>query len=201
MTTSKVSFRVLFLIGFVVAVTAGGCGSLLPSAKETKRTQLWGSFDDVKGAFEQIIPYQTTSNELQKIGFDPASTPNLRILTYLEIIQRFMFNPSIKKEDLDRGIQECIDAKTGCRAYEIHLGNVERNRYGNTMLDLFKFKRKTRESGWQFEAFVVMVNDTVVHKFWGGTPVIDEDREVKNPLGPLQDPSDIATGRALQQLP
>jgi hypothetical protein len=201
MSTNTVSFRVRFLIVFVVAFTAGGCGSLLPSAKETKRTQLWGTFDDVKGAFERIIPYQTTSDELQKIGFDPASTPNLRILTYLEIIQRFMFNPSIKKEDLDKGIQECIDAKTNCRAYEIRLRNISSNRYGNVMLDLFNFKRRTKQTGWEFEALVVMVNGTVVHKFWGGTPVIDEDKEVKNPLGPLQNPSDTARERTLQQLP
>lgn len=179
----------IFLSIIILILT--GCGSLLPSVKETRKTKLWGTFDEAKTAFEQITPYKTTTDELQKLGFDPASTPNLKILTHLDVIQRFMFNPSIKKEDLDEGIQTCIDAKTNCRAYEIRLQNILRKRYGNVLLDLFNFKRRTNESGWEFEALIVMVNSTVVYKVWGGTPVIDENREVKNPLGPLQDPTDI----------
>jgi len=182
----------MFLVVFIIS----GCGSLLPSVKETTRTHLWGSFDEAKAAFEQITPYKTTIEEMHRIGFDPGSTPNLKNLTYLDIIQRFMFNPSIKKEDLDKGIQECIDAKTNCRAYEIHLRNISRKRYGNVFLDLFNFRRRTKQSGWEFEALMVMVNGTVVHKFWGGTPIIDEHSEVKNPLGPLQDPAELARDRA-----
>lgn len=200
MLTDTIYVRRLFLV--VAAVfTAIGCGSMLPSAKETARTQLWGTFDEAKEAFEQITPYKTSSDDLRKLGFDTTSTSNLKILTYLDIIQRFMFNPSIKKEDLDKGIQECIDAKTNCSAYQIRLRNISSSRYGNVMLDLFNFKRRTKDSGWEFEALVVMVNGTVVHKFWGGTPLIDEDREVKNPLGPLQNPSDVARERALQSIP
>ena len=91
-----------------VLLVLTGCGSLLPSVKEKRETKLWGSFDEAKAAFEQIVPYKTSTDELIKIGFDAASTPNLKILTHLDVIQRFMFNPSIKKEDLDQGIQACI---------------------------------------------------------------------------------------------
>ena len=111
-----------------------------------------------------------------------------------------MFNPSIKKEDLDQGIQACIDARINCRAYEIKLQNILRKRYGNVFLDVFNFRRRTHETGWEFEALIVMVNGTVVYKIWGGTPVIDESREIKNPLGPLQDPTDILKGRAENEL-
>lgn len=201
MLNNTLSVKGWFLILFASAFITSGCGSMLPSVKETTRTQSWGTFDEAKGAFEQIIPYKTSGDDLKKLGFDPASTSNLKILTYLDITQRFMFNPSIKKEDLDKGIQECIAAKTDCSAYEIRLKNISRRRYGNVLLDLLNFKRRTKASGWEFEAFIVMVNGTVVHKFWGGTPGIDEDREVKNPLGPLQDPSDLARNRALQQIP
>jgi hypothetical protein len=182
---------VLFLIG---------CGSLLPSVKETKRTDLWGTFDEAKTAFESIIPNKTTVDDLHKLGFDPASTPNLKILSYLDIIHHFMFNPSIKKEDLDTGVQACIDAKTNCRAYEISLSNIAQDRYGNVLLDLFNFRRRTKETGWEFEALIVMVNGTVVHKFWGGTPIINAESERKNPLGPLQDSSDLLKERALRPL-
>ncbi|MBI5058073.1 MAG: hypothetical protein HZB61_15795 [Nitrospirae bacterium] len=186
----------LFLaISFFAFITVG-CSSLLPSTKEMTKTHLWGSFEEAKTAFDMIIPYQTTVDELKQLGYDPYSTPNFKILTHLDIIQRFMINPSIKKEDLDKGIQDCIEAKTDCRSYEIRLRNSTRKRYGNVFLDLFNFKRTTKETGWTFESLIVMVNGTVVHKLWGGTPIIDETTEVKNPLGPLQDPSGIVRDRA-----
>ncbi len=183
--------RLLFLAILAIVLTTVSCGSLLPSVKETTKTYYWETFDEAKMAFEKIIPYKTTTEELQELGFDPFSMPNLKIFTYLDIIQRFMFNPSIRKEELDKGIQSCINAKANCRAYEIHLKNITRKRYGNVLLDLFNFKRKTKESGWEFEALIVIVNNTVVYKLWGGKPIIDESREIKNPLGPLQDPSDL----------
>src|SRR4030066_2431409 len=183
--------RLLLISLPVIALITVGCGSLLPSVKETTKTYWWGSFDEAKIAFEQIIPYKTTIEELQKLGFDPFQTPNLKILTYLDIIQRFMFNPSIKKEELDEVIQNCIDAKTDCRAYEIQLKNITKKRYGNVFLDLLNFKRSTKESGWEFEALIVIVNNNVVYKLWGGKPIIDESMEIKNPLGPLQNPSDL----------
>ena len=188
-----------FFVSFVAFITIG-CGSLLPSVKETKRTRLWGTFDEAKTAFEQITPYKTSVDDLHKLGFDPASTPNLKILSYLDIIHHFMFNPSIKKEDLDAGVQACIDAKTNCRAYEISLSNIAQDRYGNVLLDLFNFRRRTKETGWEFEALMVMVNGTVVHKFWGGTPIINAESERKNPLGPLQDSSDLLKQRALRTI-
>src|SRR4030067_2948514 len=168
--------RLLLISLPVIALITVGCGSLLPSVKETTKTYWWGFFDEAKIAFEQIIPYKSTTGELQKLGVDPYQTPNLKILTYLDIIQRFMFNPSIKREDLDRGIQDCINAKTNCSAYEIQLKNITKKRHGNVLLDLFNFKRIIKESGWEFEALIVIVNNNVVYKLWGGKPIIDESR-------------------------
>ena len=136
----------LFIIFLAVSLMGTGCGSLLPSVKETTRTHQWNTFDKAKTAFEKITPYKTTTEELQNLGIDPYQTPNLKILTYLDIIQQFMFNPSIKQEELDEGIQACIKAKTKCSAYEINLKNITKKRYGNVLLDIFNFKRKTKES-------------------------------------------------------
>lgn len=184
---SVASCIVLFLIG---------CGSLLPSVKEETKTYSWNTFDEAKTAFEKIIPDKTTKDDLQRIGFDPGITPNLRILTHLDIIQLFMVNPSIRKDDLAPGIQSCIDAKENCSAYEIKIKSIANKRYGSVLLDLLNFKRRTKQTGWKFDALIVMVNGTVVHKLWGGTPIIDEYREVKNPLGFLQDPADLVKDKA-----
>ena len=199
MVHTNLTRNLLFVILACIALIPISCGSLLPSVKETK-TPLWGTFDEAKTAFEKITPHKTTTEELHNLGFDPTSTPNLKILSYLDIIKRFMLNPSITKEDLDAGVQACIEAKTNCRAYEIKLRNIAKKRYGNVLLDLFNFKRRTNETGWEFEALIVMVNGTVVHKFWGGTPIINEHTESKNPLGPLQDSSDLLKKRVLEPL-
>jgi hypothetical protein len=171
-----------------------GCSTLLPSAKQTIQSP-WNSFEDAKAYFDKITPRQSTTKELKELGFDPFSTPNIKILTYLDIMNRFMPNPSVKKEELDEGIQACIDAKADCKAYEFEPKIIRSKRFGNFWLDLFNFKRQTKESGWKFEALIVLIDDIVVYKLWGGSPIIDETKETKNPLGPFQNADDLLKER------
>ena len=57
---------------------------------------------------------------------------------------------------------------------------------GNLFLDLFKFERKEVETGWYFNALIVIDHDIAVYKIWSGVPIIDQEKSRKNPLGPLQ---------------
>ncbi len=172
---------------------------MLPSARQTTISP-WNSFDDAKSAFDKINPYTTSIDEMRSLGFDPFTTPNIKILTYVDIMNRFLPNPSIKKEDLDEGIQSCIQAKANCKAYEFFPQNLKSKRYGNVLLDLFNFHRKTKESGWKFQALIILIDSTVAYKLWGGDPIIDQYRETKNPLGPLQNAADILTGALRPEL-
>lgn len=173
-----------------------GCSSMLPVAKSTVESP-WLSFEEAKSAFDKVVPYQTSRDELIRLNFDPYNTPNIEILTYLDIIQRFMPNPSFTINDMDQGLQECIAAKNGCQAYEVKLQKIHTQRYGNVFLDLFRFKRTAHQSGWEFSALLVLKNDVVVYKIWGGKPKIDTDTYRKNPLGPLQEPADVARDTAI----
>jgi hypothetical protein len=92
------------------------------------------------------------------------------------------------------GIPICINAKAECQAYKFEPKIIHTKRYGNVFLDLFNFKRKSQESGWQFSALIVLIDDTVVYKLWSGNPLINEDLETRNPLGPLQNPGDSVKG-------
>jgi len=172
---------------------------MLPSSKLTAKSP-WDSFGEAKSAFDKITLYQTTTGEMQALGFDPFTTPNIRILTYVDIMNRFMPNPSVKKEELAEGIQFCIDAKADCSAYEFDPQVIKSQRYGNVLLDLFNFRRRSTESGWKFEALIVMVDHIVVYKLWGGNPMIDQNKETKNPLGPLQSPGDILKEAVMPEL-
>ncbi len=180
----------LFIVLSVMVFMACGCSSLLPSTK-TDTGSRWQSFDEAKKTFDRIVPYQTTAKELDAMGLDPLKTPNMEILTYLDIIQRFMPHPSITAKDLDKGLQDCISAKDFCRASEFTLREVRKERRGNVFLDFFKFKRKTSTSGWEFQPLIVMKDDLVVYKMWSGKPNINETVEENNPLGPLQNSGEL----------
>ncbi|MGV1100203.1 hypothetical protein ACUUL3_12460 [Thiovibrio sp. JS02] len=184
------------LLPLLFLLVIPGCSGMLPVAKSTDNSQ-WDTFDQVKSSFDRITPFETTLDELQALGFDPYRTPNMQILNYLAIIEKFMPNTNITKQDLDNGLRGCIDAKTACIAYELKLQKIKSKRQGNVLLDMLRFKREAHQTGWRFSALIVMVDDVVVYKLWDGTPLIDGEVYKKNPLGPLQEPAEIATDAAL----
>lgn len=182
----------LCILLMAVTLTTGGCASLLPSVRKDVGAK-WKDFEQAKAAFDMIEPYRTDTDELTAIGFDSSSTSSVNILTYLDIIQRFMPNPSISEADLAEGIRDCIAAKDNCRAHEFTLKVIREERYGNVFLDLFNFTKNTRVSGWEFRPLIVMKEGLVVYKMWGGRPNINETIEEKNPLGPLQNSGSFLT--------
>ena len=54
------------------------------------------------------------------------------------------------------------------------------------MLDLFNFRKNTRETGWSFYSLIILNNDMVVYKVSNSKPQIDNKEKKKNPLGPFQ---------------
>ncbi len=177
----------LFLLFLTVLVPlTTGCRSLFSSGSNTVKSP-WKDFAEAKAAFDQIIPGQTTTNELERLGFDPFSSPNVRILTYLDVTSRFLPNNSIQKADLPESVRDCLEAKDNCQAYELDLTVIRSKRYGNLFLDIFGFNRKTRETGWNFKALIVLNRGKVVYKLWSGEPNLERYETKKKPLGPLQE--------------
>ena len=163
---------------------AGGC-STLPSGSHVIISP-WRSYDDVKTSYDKIELDKTTKEELKALYFDPFTRPNIAICSHLDIMQRFLVNTSIKIEDLDEGLQKCIKAKTRCKAYLVDINNTSYERYGNFFTDLLTFSRKTKQVGWKFSAMIVLVDNVVVYKSYGGTPIVDIDDRAVKPLGPAQ---------------
>ena len=93
----KIAVIILLLI---LCILVSGCSSLLPSTRKDTKSP-WNSYEEAKAAFDQIVPYKTTSEDLKKLGFDPFNTPNIALLTYMDVVQRFMPNPSITLRELD----------------------------------------------------------------------------------------------------
>lgn len=179
------------LVAAVLVVLLAGCSSALPRV-EKKQSSIWESFDEAKAAYDLILPGRTTRDELQRIGFNPYTSPNIRILNYLNIVNRFMPNDSITVDDLDPAVLRCIESRQSCQAYEARPSLVISQRTGNVVSDTLNFHRNVIETGWSFEALILLQDDIVVYKLWGGTPMLDEMTDHKNPLGPLQDTGGMA---------
>lgn len=192
------AIRLFPILLSLTCLISSGCSSLLPVAKGRIESP-WESFEQAKEAFDQITPYQTTREDLQALNFSPAQNPNIEIVTYLDLINRFMPSSSFKKEDLPAGIQDCIANNNQCSGYELKINRIQSKRFGNVFLDLFNFKRQTHKTGWEFNALIVLINNHVAYKLWSGKPQIDEFSYKKNPLGPLQEPESlvIPTGPSL----
>lgn len=174
------------LPAMVIGLMLSSCsGNPLPSSQTTVISQ-WDSFAEAKFSFDQIKSAQTTVDQLDSMGFGLGSSPNVRILNYLELTGRFMPNPTIGFDQLDQAVSLCLQAKTACEGYLVKIRKIDKSRQGNVMMDLLNFKRKTLSTGWQFDALLLINDHLVVYKIWGGTPNISELKHSKNPLGPLQ---------------
>ncbi len=181
-----------YVVVLLFAVT--GCTALLPNS-ETRAKSEWTSFQSARERFDRIVAYQTGKEDLIEYGFNPWTNPNIAVLTYSDVIRRFVPSGAISTDNLDRGIKDCIAAKDACSAYEVEVKEIKRKRSGNFWLDALNFKRHTDVSGWRFNGLIVMRDDVVVYKLWGGQPLIQEAEDNRNPLGPLQGAVESAARR------
>jgi len=173
---------ILFLAAVFVLFMLYGCTAFLPRSKEVVRVP-WGSYQEVQAAYDMVAPNETTVNQLKKIGFDIYSTPNIKILNYIDIAST---TQNIKYEDLSVGVAQCIKVRENCRGYQFEPKVKINQRVGNFWLDVFNFRKISKATGWRFKAVFLVINDVVVDKFWNGDPKILEDNDEITPLGPLQ---------------
>ena len=163
-----------------------GCSNLLPTVEQTTESR-WKSYEDAKQSFDKIMPGKTTFGELKALGFDPFESPNIKLINYLDITRIFIPNESIRLADLHPDIRTCLKAKTDCQGYQISPKITYSERYGNVVLDVFNFRRKTKTTGWKFQGLIILNGELVVYKLESGEPKILELEDRENPLGPLQE--------------
>lgn len=173
------------------------CSFMLPEGKETTESP-WHSFAQAKAAYDKVIPGTTTLADLKALGFDPYSTANVAVMSYLDIIQRFIPNNSIKYDQLAPEVRACLDMLEKCQGYEVSPQEVHSERTGDVITDAFGFKRKTVRTGWSFNAVILFDNGTVVYKIWRGKPFIKERSTTNSPLGPLQNSGDLLRSQVIR---
>ena len=174
----------------VVSIALADCGGFLPkSERMTKST--WPTFAAAKAAYDKVQPGVTMIGGLHRMGYDPYSGVNIRILSYLDVTRRFMGRDSTAQAKLPAAVQACIQAQDACMGYEVNLERIRKERKGSAIADMFNFHRDTHETGWKFKALFVIHQGLVVYKLWSGIPKIDRRSGAHNPLGPLQEPADV----------
>ena len=152
------------------------------------------SFEQARTAIESLVPQKSTLADLKAIGIDPLKSPNTLLLTHADVVRRFVPSGVIERKDLHPGIVQCLEARDTCRGIDVTASHVGTERQGGFFADFFNFVRRTEVRGWKFNAVVLLVDDVVVYRSWGGQPHIEESDVRRNPLGPLQDigPSTIS---------
>jgi hypothetical protein len=181
----RVQVVMLVLVAGAMLLTTG-CQSLFVSRQSATLTQ-WTNWDQVNIAFNKIAPNSTTTKDLEKLGFDPKVTPNIKIMPYVDVMPIFMPNPNIHMDDLPVGVRVYVQAKKGNLAYMVELEDVKEKRHGNLLLDVFSFKRLTHQSGWRFKGLILIKDDTVVYTLSSGEPDISQEDSSIRPLGPFQE--------------
>lgn len=176
---------IALILAIAALLLSSGCGTFLQSTRTSTKTS-WTNYAQAQAAFDRVKPAQTKLADLKALGFDPAA-PNMKVLTYLDVMQRFLPTPAIMKADLDPNVRECIEARDGCRALELDLDQIKGKHIGNVWLDVFGFRREIHETGWSFKALILLRNDVVVYKLSYGQPVIDRKEKTVKPLGPFQE--------------
>jgi hypothetical protein len=163
-----------------------GCKSLFPS-EDARTMNSWTNFDSTQITFDRIVPHQTTIEDLKKMGLEPHSSPNIKLLTYLDVITRFLPNQSITLNDVPPDIRSCIESRDCCQAYELNLVMTRSKREGNLVLDVFNFKKKTHITGWTFTGLIIIKDGMVTYKLISGEPSVNRMEKKLRPLGPLQE--------------
>jgi len=162
-----------------------GCSSMLPRARS--ESSPFTNFEEARQAIEGLVPMHSDVASMTRLGISPGQHPNTRILTHADVVRLFLPSSLLKREDLDPGVLACLEARDACRGWEVTAARITRERTGNFWTDFSNFSRRSETTGWRFNALILLINDVVVYRAWGGQPRVNEIEVQTNPLGPLQD--------------
>ena len=181
--------NILILLGSLII---GGCASqsLLPTQGVYTESS-FETYTQVEGVVEKIIIGKTKYSDLVKMGLDLENIPNVKRLTYLDVMSKFKLDsPSrytlFNKIELPTGVLKMLSARENGMAYEINLERIKNQREGSVVLDMLNFRKNVHITGWKISVLILIVDDTVEYVLYSGEKNIARTEKEKNPLGPFQ---------------
>tara|TARA_Y100000287_G_C14213993_1_gene352489 strand:- start:40 stop:618 length:579 start_codon:yes stop_codon:yes gene_type:complete len=170
----------------------GGCAtqSLLPTQGVYTESS-FETYTQVEGVVENIMIGKTKYSDLVKMGLDLENIPNVKRLTYLDVMSKFKLDsPSrytlFNKIELPAGVLKMLAAREDGLAYEINLERIKNQREGSVILDILNFRKNVHTTGWKISVLILIVDDTVEYVLYSGEKNIDTLKRERNPLGPFQ---------------
>jgi hypothetical protein len=173
------------IYSLLLVLLTSACSSMLPQAQTDSSS--FKSYEEASMAIKALVPMKSNRSALISNGFNAATHPNTKILTHADVVRMFVPTALLKREDLDPGVLLCVEARDACQGLEITGAKISKVRSGNFFTDFSNFSRRTQTSGWRFSALILLVDDLVVYRSWGGQPSVSETEITHNPLGPFQD--------------
>src|SRR5215469_3920492 len=148
----------------LIASVLVGCGGLglLPRESDVKNTS-FKSYREVQIAYQEIAPGQTRTDDLGVMGFDSNDSPNVEVLSYLGVIEKFIPRDSIRFDNLDPVVQQCIEARDRCTGFVFHPERLHKERLGSWFLDVLGFQRTTVNYGWSAEIVLLVMDGRVAY--------------------------------------
>tara|TARA_B110000444_G_C18849248_1_gene604240 strand:- start:5661 stop:6143 length:483 start_codon:yes stop_codon:yes gene_type:complete len=145
----------------------------------------------VEVVVNEIVVGKTSYSDLVKMGLDLENIPNVKRLTYLDVMSKFKLDsPSrftlFNKIELPAGVLKMLASRENGLAYEINLERLKNKREGSVLLDMLNFRKIVHTTGWKISVLILIVDDTVEYVLYSGEKNIDRLEKEKNPLGPFQ---------------
>jgi hypothetical protein len=186
----KITQNILVII--CLLFFTGGCAtqSLLPTQGVYTESS-FETYTQVEGVVEKIVLGETNYSDLVKMGLDLETIPNVKRLTYLDVMSKFKLDsPSrytlFNKIELPAGVLKMLAAREDGLAYEINLERIKNQREGSVILDILNFRKNVHTTGWKISVLILIVDDTVEYVLYSGEKNIDTLKRERNPLGPFQ---------------
>ena len=180
------------LIAMGLLFFTGGCAtqSLLPTQGVYTESS-FETYTQVEGVVNEIVVGKTKYSDLVEMGLDLEKIPNVKRLTYLDVMSKFKLDsPSrytlFNKIELPAGVLKMLASRENGLAYEINLERLKNQREGSVFLDILNFRKTIHTTGWKISVLILIVNDTVEYVLYSGEKNIDRLEKEKNPLGPFQ---------------
>lgn len=185
----KKTQNILITIGILLT---GGCTtqSLLPT-KGVYTESAFQTYMQVEDLVDGIVPGETKYEYLVSMGLDLENMPNVKRLTYLDVMTKFKLDsPSrytlFNKIELPVGVLKTLAARESGLAYELNLERLKNQREGSLFLDMLNFRKNVHITGWNINVLILVVDDTVEYVLFSGEKNIDRHERERNPLGPFQ---------------
>ena len=176
-----------FLLAAVCIAIGTGCGSTswLPSRSVNTQSQ-WQSYQEVESVVKGI-KHGHTLQDVKELGLDVYKTPNVQLLTYLDIAKRFgLIGLKDQSVTIPDGVRRLMEAAEKGKGYELAVEATSHKRVGSFWADFFQFRKQTHSTGWRLSVLLIVVDDKVEYVLYKGNPNIDKLEKEKNPLGPFQ---------------